>query len=515
MNLNHDENPANITAPNQKTKFGTLYAVILIGLLVLMGVGQFFFPVANVKSSNDEKRLRNAVDNASAALSAHSSCSKDDCNCDECKKKKQHNAKDHYKYKDFLTFNIASNSILVNENDYLEPDFLIAANHSKYPISFKDEKRLDSVIENVKSESSESNYNFDDFISYDLAKLITKEDVLYFITSQNTTLISALNNSNDKDSYEYGDIICYDLVNVTANETESRNFSLSEPYTIKDLKNAIKYYYESENDENKYNNSDCIIDYDVLNYLDEQKIMTDVLENGVLKAAIENAKSVNNEADYKYGKFLCYDRAKTAVENNAGGYFIPKTDEEMIDDAMSNALRVENESEYEFGDILDYHLAKSLQKVNNSYQICNIKYSIPLENNNYPLSLAKLAFKSDYRLDVSCNDNHSSLIISGIAAISFICLIICATFIIIGIIQIFKNTNKACTTLVIAFIPMIIAKLAILIPIAQIKNFHCMGIVSERITIINDPAHTSIILFVMLIVSIFIPIISLKLIHRT
>ncbi len=284
MNLNHDENPANITAPNQKTKFGTLYAVILIGLLVLMGVGQFFFPVSSLTPSNDETKLKAAIENA------HSVDNKKD-----------------YKHKDYLGYSTALKIYPIDGND-----------------------KLKSAVKNAST--------------------------------------------TDKEHYDYSDYIDYEAaLNISAND-------------------SIKYTISS-------------------------------------------------------------------------------------------------------GDIV---------------------YPIKLTEDKKQVSLAELAFKPIYyKIDISCKDNHSPLVINAVLAISIICLLVCCVFAVLGIITIPKNTNKACTTLTIAFIPMILAKLSLILSATQIKNFKIIEITAEKIAIIADPVHISLIPIIMLIVSICIPIISLKLIHRT
>lgn len=284
MNLNHDENSSNINATNQKTKFGTLYAVILIGLLVLMGIGQFFFPVSSLKSASDESKLKSAIENA------HS---------------------------------------VENKKDY---------KHKKY-------------------------------LGYSTALKISAID------------------GNDK-----------------------------------------------------------------------------------LKSAIENA-SVTDKEHYEYSDYISYEAALNISENDSIKYTI----------SSGNKI-----------------------------------YPIELKNNKYQVSLSELAFKPiDYKIDISCKENHSPLIINAVLAISIICLLACAVFTVLGIITIPKNTNKACTTLTIAFIPMMLAKLSLFLSATQIKNFRIIEIKAENIAIIADPVHISLIPIIMLIVSICIPIISLKLIHRT
>lgn len=607
-NLRSEKNINDISPTSEKTSFGKLYALILSVLLIVMCIGQFFFPVIKINSSSDKNKLKKAIN--STATSSES----EDPESGDSKK-----AESNYKYEDFLSYNNASGLVMLNEGDYLEPDFFISYNLSKFPVSFNDEKRLDSVIENIASVSNESNYNFNNFINYDIATLITKKDLQYFITGTSESFITVIDNTKDKETYEYAHLIGYDMLKAMKNEAESREFVLNNPYSADELKTAVEHYLDSDKDEKLYNESfpkltipysevekivenvianaepsrtadvlktsiyyylenedsedeyknsvpasdipydtaknivenDIIaanasyntdelkiaikhylesedgengykesfppltVPYSVVKYIVENEIADNVTKNGILESAVENAASATSEADYKYSIFLCYERAKTVFENSEGAYLLPKTNEEMIGDAMTNALRVGNESEYEFSDILDYHVAKSIQKIGDSYQICNIRYSVPMDGKKYSLSLATLGFNSDYTIDISCDTDHSNLIISGIIGISFICIISCIIYVILGIMQLSKNTNKACTTLAVGFIPMIIAKLSLIIPVFQIKNFQIIGVESERIAIINDPAHASIILIISLIISICVPIISLKTIHRT
>ena len=89
-----------------------------------------------------------------------------------------------------------------------------------------------------------------------------------------------------------------------------------------------------------------------------------------------------------------------------------------------------------------------------------------------------------------------------------------------------KNTNKACTTLTVAFIPMVLAKLSLFITHLQIKNFADPDSVEESVSgilhtvpspdeLITGSVNISIFVIITLAAAIAVPIISLKTIHRT
>lgn len=134
----------------------------------------------------------------------------------------------------------------------------------------------------------------------------------------------------------------------------------------------------------------------------------------------------------------------------------------------------------------------------------------------YSVSLSQLAFKpAGYKIDITCNNNHSLLAINAVLSISFICLAVCAVLTVIGIIQMLKNTNRACTTLTVAFIPMVLAKLSLFLPYIQLKNFEKIYVRADKLVMIADSVYFPIIPILMLIASVCIPIVSLKVIHRT
>ena len=155
--------------------------------------------------------------------------------------------------------------------------------------------------------------------------------------------------------------------------------------------------------------------------------------------------------------------------------------------------------------------------------------TIKAENGKkYSISLSELTFISNnaYEMDITCTDNHSELVITGVLAISCICLAVCAVYIIIGIIQMMKNTNKACTTLTVAFIPMVLAKLSLFITHLQIKNYAEPNSAEESVSgilntiplldeLIIGSVNISIFFIITLTAAIAVPIISLKTIHRT
>lgn len=155
--------------------------------------------------------------------------------------------------------------------------------------------------------------------------------------------------------------------------------------------------------------------------------------------------------------------------------------------------------------------------------------TIKAENGEkYSISLLQLTFVSnnDYEMDIMCIDNHSVLAIYGVLAISCICLAVCAVYIIISIIQMMNNTNKACTTLTVAFIPMVLAKLSLFITHLQIKNFAEPDSVEESVSgilhttpspdeLIIGSVNISIFVIIMLAAAIAVPFVSLKTIHRT
>lgn len=228
-----------------------------------------------------------------------------------------------------------------------------------------------------------------------------------------------------------------------------------------------------------------------------------------VKAASENAFNAGDKKNYKYSDYLGYS---TALKIQ------PIDGNNKLKSAIENALITDKEH-YEYGDYIDYTAALNISENNSiKYTISSGDkvYPIELKENKYSISLSELSFNPiDYKLDISCKENHSPLIINAVLAISIICLLACAVFAILGIIQISKNTNKACTTLTIAFLPMVLAKLSLLLTISQIRNFKVIEIKAEDIVIIADSVHLSFIPVLMLVTSICIPIISLKIIHRT
>lgn len=53
-NLRSEKNINDISPTSEKTSFGKLYALILSVLLIVMCIGQFFFPVIKINSSSDK-----------------------------------------------------------------------------------------------------------------------------------------------------------------------------------------------------------------------------------------------------------------------------------------------------------------------------------------------------------------------------------------------------------------------------------------------------------------------------
>lgn len=227
-----------------------------------------------------------------------------------------------------------------------------------------------------------------------------------------------------------------------------------------------------------------------------------------LKTAVENAHSVESKNDYKYDDFLGYSSAL---------HVQPTEVNDRLQSAIANAKAV-NKSDYEYSMYIDYESALKTNENSIKYTISagDKIYPLELKEEKYVISLSGLAFKPvDYKLDISCSNNHSPLIITSIMAISVICLGVCIIMAVIGIIQLLKNTNKACMTLTIAFIPMIIAKASLFLALVQIKNFKVVYISAENVAIIANPIHVSIAPVLMLVAAICVPFLSLKIIHRT
>jgi len=214
-----------------------------------------------------------------------------------------------------------------------------------------------------------------------------------------------------------------------------------------------------------------------------------------------------------------------------GQFFFPvvnvksSNDEKSLLAAKQQAdeiLKGERDAEkYDYEDFLPANIAKLINAAGEEelelgyvYTIGAKNYPLSLNNDKYSISLSNLV-DNDYELDVSCKKNHSELIISVVFGISCVCLIVCLVFSVIGIIQMMNNTNKSCIYLSLAFIPMALAKLTLMMTALPIKNFRCIAVKPENMAVIINSPHTSILLILMLIISICIPVISLKIIHRT
>ncbi len=217
------------------------------------------------------------------------------------------------------------------------------------------------------------------------------------------------------------------------------------------------------------------------------------------------------------------------VVMGTGQFFFPVLNAKSSDDEKSligakqqadEIVKGEREPEkYEYEDFLPANIAKLISPAGEKelelgymYTIGAKNYPLSLNNDKHSISLSNLV-DGKYKLDISCKKNHSKLIVSVVLGISCVCLIVCLVFAIIGIIHLMNDTNKSCIYLSLAFIPMALAKLTLMLTALPIKNFRCIAV--NHIALVIDSPHTSIFLILMLVISICIPIISLKVIRRT
>lgn len=137
-------------------------------------------------------------------------------------------------------------------------------------------------------------------------------------------------------------------------------------------------------------------------------------------------------------------------------------------------------------------------------------------------SLSKLAFDvgvDEENKDIydvifrSIKENHKSAI-GAVLAISFICIAICAVFVIKSIFHIVKkNSFKASSSIAMAFIPMLLANLSLIILIIAVKSF-----AKPDATLAYDvigKAYPSIFFFIIIVAAIVINVNSFKAISRT